>query len=279
MINPNQQRVNNQTQNIMNLRHTISSAPKSLKDIENLDIDDDDEDTKSVQTYKSNISEITNSTYNMNNMRNQQQYNQSKNQQNIINKPQIQQQNRSISVNNYQDMEKLYEDQMRLLNTVNRSQSEELVPRRQNNFRCVDEIQNYNDEDEEEGLREVLDESNEEFVDFKANVREWLKLDDDIKTLQHAMSERRKKKNELTPKVLEFMGKYEIEDLNTHEGKVAYAKSMITKPMNKDYLKLRLTEYLKSMDKAEKCTKYLMENRIKEERVRLKRINPRKKEK
>ncbi len=281
-----------------NMKHTLSSAPKSIREIENLDIDDDEDDNQSVQSYRTNISEITNNTM-INHNRNLMNFSGQRivGQNNMVSESYLQKNNlnqktngfqvnqhmnqKNTNKNEYDEMEKVYERQMNMLNRPG-----ELIPRKMDNFRFVDQnqIQLYeeqmrqNEEEEDNEMSEILDDSNQEFVDFKTNVRDWLKLDDDIKTLQHAIAERRKRKNELTPKVLEFMGKYEIEDLNTHEGKVAYAKSMITKPMNKDYLKLRLTEYLKSMDKAEKCTKYLMENRIKEERVRLKRINPRKKQ-
>ncbi len=129
----------------------------------------------------------------------------------------------------------------------------------------------YYDEEEEEDI--VLDESNPEFVGFKNDVKIWLLLDDEIKTLQKAINDRKKRKNELTPKVLEFMGKYEIDDLNTNEGKIQYTKTLITKPMNKEYMKTRLSEFLKSVEKAEKATKYLFENRPKEEKIRLKRVN------
>lgn len=283
--------INPRTNNL-HMRHTLSSAPKSLNDIQNIEDSSEDDDDRSVQTYRTNISEITNQS--LRPYQNMQQNKQIiQNQNNMIMRPQnIQQQN------HLQQMEAIYEREMNagsmrfqqnnndvsLTHLSKQSvMKDELIPRKNNNFRFVDQTQielyqqQMNEEDEDDELTEILDESNPEFVDFKTNVRDWLKLDDDIKTLQRAIAERRKKKNELTPKVLEFMGKYEIEDLNTHEGKVQYAKSMITKPMNKDYIKQRLTEYLKSMDKAEKCTKYLMENRLKEERVRLKRVNPRKK--
>ncbi len=133
---------------------------------------------------------------------------------------------------------------------------------------------NFNDGEEEldEEEYEELTDDNPEFVMFKEEVKKWLTLDDDIRTLQKAMNERKKVKNELTPRILEFMGKFDIQNLNTHEGKIQYAKSVVTKPMNKEYLKTRLSEFLKNMDKAERCTDFLLKNRIKEERVRLKRV-------
>lgn len=117
-----------------------------------------------------------------------------------------------------------------------------------------------------------LTEDNPEFILFKEEVKQWLLLDDDIRVLNKAITERKKKKNEITPRILEFMGKYEIENLNTHEGRVQYTKSQVTKPMNKEYIKTRLSEFMRNVEKAEKCTHYLFNNRIKEEKISLRRV-------
>ena len=45
---------------------------------------------------------------------------------------------------------------------------------------------------------------------FKEKVKEWLALDDDIKTLNGHIKDRKKKKNELTPEILEFMHQHKI---------------------------------------------------------------------
>ncbi len=268
-----------------NFKHTMSSISTSLKDIQNLDSDpeDNDYDNRSVYSNKSmnsNYSIKSNNTVKSNNtLSSINQY-----------KPQL----NSIRENNYQNQrnynnqhhDDLLSDALVPINnnSIKRNIIEEpnsfFYNRKNNNNNFIENEelnQQYDEEVEEDVYREVLDESNPEFIEFKNNVKEWLQLDDDIKTLQKAATERRKRKNDLTPFITGFMGRYEIEDLNTHEGKVQYAKSIVTKPMNKDFIKQRLTEFLKSMDKAEKCTKYLMENRIKEERVRLKRVNPKKK--
>ncbi len=128
------------------------------------------------------------------------------------------------------------------------------------------------DEEEEEDDYIELTEDNPEFMLFKEEVKQWLLLDDDIRVLNKALTERKKKKNEITPRILEFMGKYEIENLNTQEGKVQYTKSQVTKPMNKEYIKTRLSEFMRNVEKAEKCTNYLLANRIKEEKVSLRRV-------
>ncbi len=115
-------------------------------------------------------------------------------------------------------------------------------------------------------------EDNEEFIEFKKNVKEWITLDDDILKLQRAIKERRNKKNELTPKIMDFMGRYEINDLNTNDGKLKYTKSLQTKPLNKDFLISRLGDYFKDFNKGEKAATFLLENRDKEEKFKLRRV-------
>ncbi len=213
--------------------YSSSNIPKSLKEIESLNVDDDEDDNTSVYSHRSNYS-TRSSRSTVSDITQSTQRSSSFNPASSIYQPKIQ---KNI----------IYEEDL----NFNQGEEEE-------------------DLDEEE--YEELTDDNPEFVMFKEEVKKWLTLDDDIRTLQKAMNERKKVKNELTPRVLEFMGKYDIQNLNTHEGKIQYAKSVVTKPMNKEYLKTRLSEFLKNMDKAERCTDFLLKNRIKEERVRLKRV-------
>jgi hypothetical protein len=127
------------------------------------------------------------------------------------------------------------------------------------------------EEEIDEELYEELNEDNPDFVMFKEEVNQWIALDDDIKVLQKALNERKKAKNMITPNILEFMGKYEIEDMNTNNGKLIFAKSTTTKPMNKEYMKNKLGEFLKNYEKGDKATNFLFNNREKTEKFYLKR--------
>lgn len=121
-----------------------------------------------------------------------------------------------------------------------------------------------------------LDDSDPDFIDFKEDVKLWLKLDDDIKTLNEAIKERKTKKNEITPKLLDFMEKHEINDLNTNEGHLKFQKSLRSKPLSKKYLMDRLGFYFKNNSKSEKIVNFLYNNREKTETTNLKRIHPKK---
>jgi hypothetical protein len=135
---------------------------------------------------------------------------------------------------------------------------------------------NYLDNEEENDNETYFNDDNEEFLEFKNNVKEWLLLDDDIITLQNAIKDRKVKKNELTPKILDYMSRYEINDLNTNNGKIKFTKSFQTKPLNKQFLISRLGDFFKDFGKGEKAASFILENRDKEEKLKLRRVHNKK---
>ena len=56
---------------------------------------------------------------------------------------------------------------------------------------------------------------------FKNDVRMWMELDNSIRRLQAAIKERREAKKIINARILDFMSKYKIDDLNTREGYAA----------------------------------------------------------
>ena len=107
---------------------------------------------------------------------------------------------------------------------------------------------------------------------FKEKVKEWLSLDDDIKTLNGHLKERKKKKNELTPEILDFMQQHKITDMNTDSGKLKYAQTLTKKPMNKEYIRSKLLDFLKNAQKANEATDFLIDQRETKVNVKLKRV-------
>lgn len=131
-------------------------------------------------------------------------------------------------------------------------------------------------EDNHEENEKIFDEDDPYFIEFKQNVKEWMTLDDDIVTLQSAIKDRRKMKDEITPKIMDFMAKFEINDLNTKNGKLKYTKNLYTKPLNKQFLMARLSDYFKDYNKGEKMAQFILENREKEEKFKLRRVKTKK---
>ena len=65
---------------------------------------------------------------------------------------------------------------------------------------------------------------------FKNDVRIWIDTDNTIKKLQQAIKERNVIKKQITEKILRFMARYNIEDLNTRDGTKLRCKETLIKP-------------------------------------------------
>ena len=124
--------------------------------------------------------------------------------------------------------------------------------------------------DQEKGYGHLND-NNPNFVEFKNNIKLWLKMDDDIRTLSKALKDLKKKKVDLNPIILEFMEKNDLKHLNTNDGKIQYSKSLTTKPLNKKTLVNRLGDFFKDLNKGQNVANFILDNRDKAERIRLKR--------
>lgn len=108
--------------------------------------------------------------------------------------------------------------------------------------------------------------------EFKDNVKRWLELDNQLKRLAAAAKERRKKKNEINNKILEFMSKFNIEDLNTKEGIIRYKKSYVKEPLSQKTIKTKLEELFKDQpDIVERIDK-IFTDRGKVEKLSLRRL-------
>jgi hypothetical protein len=159
-----------------------------------------------------------------------------------------------------------------VINTNNSYQDNQYYPEQNNEIVQYQRYQQEEDEEEDIDTSTAFNDYNEEFVSFKNNVREWLLLDDDIIKLQAAIRERKKKKDDLTPLIQDFMKNFEINDLNTNDGNIKFTKSSYTKPLNKQFLSAKLADFFKDSGKGEAIATYLLNNRDKEEKFKLKRI-------
>tara|TARA_B110000285_G_C14804205_1_gene458924 strand:- start:117 stop:536 length:420 start_codon:yes stop_codon:yes gene_type:complete len=106
---------------------------------------------------------------------------------------------------------------------------------------------------------------------LKTNVKIYLDMDDQIKALNKAIVERRKKKNELSQEILLTMKKFEIDNMNTKNGKLIYSTTKSSKPLNKTNLITGLNLYFQDEDKAKNVSKIVLDHRDKVETVKLRR--------
>ena len=108
------------------------------------------------------------------------------------------------------------------------------------------------------------------------SVKDYLELDDQIKMLSKAARERRKKKKELSEYILKLMEQHELTQMNLKDGKLIYKKSNNLVPLNKKHIVSSLSSYFRDEHKATELFDYLMKNRSRVEKVRLKRTKNKK---
>ena len=107
---------------------------------------------------------------------------------------------------------------------------------------------------------------------FKKAVKKYLLVDNDIKQLEAAIKTHKQAKKKLSNYILTFMSTHNIEDLNTPGGKLRKCVSYTKKPLNKTTITHMLKEYYKNDKQGETVAEYIINKRVKQERVRLKRI-------
>ena len=112
---------------------------------------------------------------------------------------------------------------------------------------------------------------------LKQLVKDYLELDDQISTLQKAIKERKDKKEKMSKVILEAMKDKEIAQMNLNETKLVYSVTQSKNPLNKAYLNNVLTTYFNDQKQAEQTINFILENRTKVEKVKLKRVNEKKK--
>ena len=89
--------------------------------------------------------------------------------------------------------------------------------------------------------------------EFKNQVKIWMELENSIKQLQQLQRERKTFKNQLTEKILGFMARYNIDDLNTKDGRLLYKMSYVKKPLTRTTIRQRVESAL-SNAVPDKCT-------------------------
>ena len=94
------------------------------------------------------------------------------------------------------------------------------------------------------------------------NIKEWVKIDSEMKALQKELRERREKKKELTNNLVDVMKSNEIDCFNINNGKLIYSQNKIKSPVNKKHLIACLVKYFDDdQQTAEEISKYIMDTR------------------
>lgn len=109
--------------------------------------------------------------------------------------------------------------------------------------------------------------------EFREYVRKWLELDNSIKKAQEAIKERKRVRDKLAVIISGFMCKYNIEDLNTKEGRIRCKITTVKAPVNQRIIKEKITDFFSNDEekKTEILTK-LYDERPQVEKVSLRRL-------
>lgn len=99
------------------------------------------------------------------------------------------------------------------------------------------------------------------------NIKEWIKMDNEISQLKAEIKERNNKKKDLTQNLVNVMKSNQIDCFDINGGALVYKKTTVKKAINGKTLMAALQNYYKNDPKiAEDLTKHILESR--EEQVK-----------
>lgn len=110
-------------------------------------------------------------------------------------------------------------------------------------------------------------------AEFKSILKKWLEFDNFIKKAKIAIKEKSVAQKKLAEIITSYMDKYDIEDINTSEGKIKFKKSVGKTPVSQKKIKETINEYFKDNEPIRTgiLTK-IYENRSPVERMSLRRL-------
>jgi hypothetical protein len=98
-------------------------------------------------------------------------------------------------------------------------------------------------------------------------IKEWVKLDNEIRTLHNEEKNRKMEKKRISNSLMEIMKKNEIDCFDINGGAIMYKQSKVKKALNGKTLLLALKNYYKENESvAEDLTKHILDSR--EEKVK-----------
>jgi predicted nucleic acid-binding Zn-ribbon protein len=94
------------------------------------------------------------------------------------------------------------------------------------------------------------------------NIKEWIKIDNEISQLKFEIKERNNKKKTLTENLVSVMKTNQIDCFDINGGALIYKKNKIKKPINGKTLLSALQNYYKTEPQlAEELAKHVMDSR------------------
>jgi hypothetical protein len=99
------------------------------------------------------------------------------------------------------------------------------------------------------------------------NIKEWIKIDNEISQLKNEIKDKNNKKKMLTTNLVDVMKSNKIDCFDINGGALVYKTNKVKKPINGKTLLIALQNFYKSDTKiAEEITKHVMDSR--EEKIK-----------
>jgi hypothetical protein len=106
-----------------------------------------------------------------------------------------------------------------------------------------------------------IDKNNSE--QLVSNVREWIKLDNEMHNLRINMKELQNKKKELTNSIAKFMKQSDIDCFDITDASIVYKQKKTKKTITGKYLLEQLEKYYNNNPEiAKQITQHVLENRV-----------------
>ena len=98
---------------------------------------------------------------------------------------------------------------------------------------------------------------------FQQNIKQWVSLDTQLKTLNEKTKELRNKRNELTDNIIEFVDNNNLSTatIKISDGKLKFAQNKQTAPITLGFLEGCLNDIIGNEEKVTQIMNYIKENR------------------
>lgn len=96
---------------------------------------------------------------------------------------------------------------------------------------------------------------------LKQKVREWVRLDNEMRALNKEIASRRLEKKTISGELISVMRENQLDEFDIKDGQLMYVKKNVKKPITQKQLLSILSAYYKNEGKAEEVNAYILENR------------------
>jgi hypothetical protein len=121
----------------------------------------------------------------------------------------------------------------------------------------------------------IMDEMNEMNImeEIKPVVREWIRLDNELRELKKAQQIRNKDKKMISERLITLMREINMEGFDTKDGQILYSRKNVKKPITQgQLLNILSTYYRGNEEKAVELNNFILENREEVVRESIKRV-------